>query len=100
MVVRNRRLTTLPCAFARRPLDTCAALIGLSTAYRDQADKVLQTADEELATALLDAALKIESSIIGLWESCDRVDFEKLTQPSHGDCLLLKQATVCRYAPR
>ena len=46
--------------------------------------------DEKGASELLDAAFRVQTMLIALFETCNDLEFERLTQPPHGDCTILE----------
>ena len=89
----DKLIAALPYAFARRPVDTCHAVTALVTAYRAESDIVMKS-DEKGASELLDAAFRVQTMLIALFETCNDLEFERLTQPPHGDCTILEKAVA------
>ena len=83
----------LPYAFARRPLDTAYAVIGLVSAYRKKADGITKT-DERGGEELLDAAFRVQQALMAMVDTLDDVEFARLLLPNSGDTSLIEAALI------
>ena len=80
----SKIITSLPYAFARRPLDTCYAVVALVVGYRRMQRKVMSV-DERAAENLLEAAFIVQQALLSMLDTLDEREFHNLVLPPDKD---------------